>query len=69
MKIFVNGEEIKDSSVCIVFEDLLDEEAGRVDLHIHPTDEGLVYDVYKGDTIIKSSYEFSSDIADNCVYP
>lgn len=38
------------------------EDGTSAELHIHPTDEGLVYDLVQGDDVIQSAYQFVDDL-------
>ena len=68
MQIFINGKPAKNKDVLIVF-DIENEEGEAQELHIVPTDEGLVFDVYQKGKVVKSTYDFSQEIADKCVCP
>lgn len=69
MKIFINGVEQSNEDVLIVFdvEDTVTET--NAELHIHPTDEGLVFDLVHEDEVTASTYDFAQELADRCVRP
>jgi len=64
MKIMIEGKEVKCDSLDIIFD--FEDEDGDRELKIHPTDEGLVYDVFEkdGDEVIQTGYQLVDDIVE-----
>lgn len=64
MKIMIDGKEVKCESLDIIFD--FEDEDGDKELKIHPTDEGLVYDVFEkdGGEVIRTGYQFVDDIVE-----
>ena len=60
----IDGKEVKCDSLDIIFD--FEDEDGDKELKIHPTDEGLVYDVLEkdGDEVIQTGYQFVDDIVE-----